>query len=134
MEVLSLMAIYTDSAPAPRGFYSQAVRAGSFLFIAGQLPLDSEGHLVSDSISDQTRQALSNVNAILQAAGGSLADLAQCTLYISDIAHWPEVDKVYEAFLSGKVGVAPARAVIPVKEMHCRALIVIQAIAVFPRS
>lgn len=122
-------AIKTLSAPAPRGNYSQAVRVGTLLFVSGQLPLDPEGRMVTGTISDEAKQALSNVRAIVEAAGGTIANLVQCTIYICDIAHWSEVDKIYSAFFFG-VPVLPARAVIPVKEMHEGAHIEIQAVAV----
>ncbi len=125
---MSVTRVQTKLAPQPKGNYSQAVRVGDLLFISGQLPLDSEGHLVSGTIGDQAKQALSNIQAILEAASGTLAQLVQCTIYISDITHWAEVDKVYGTFVSG-LPVLPARAVIPVKEMHYGAQIEIQAIA-----
>ena len=121
-------AVFTKSAPPPAGFYSQAVRAGDFLFIAGQLPLDAHGRVVDQDIAQQTRQALSNVQAILTAAGGRVDNLVQCTLYISRIEDWSEVNRVYAEMLSS-VPVAPARAVVPVREMHYGALIEIQAVA-----
>jgi 2-iminobutanoate/2-iminopropanoate deaminase len=125
---MGISAIQTRSAPLPKGNYSQAVRVGDLLFISGQLPLDSEGHLVSGTVATQAKQALSNIRAIVEAAGGTMADLVQCTIYVSDITHWAEVDKVYGTCMSG-VPVLPARAVIPVKEMHYGAHIEIQAIA-----
>jgi len=125
---MGIIAIQTRSAPLPKGNYSQAVRIGDLLFISGQLPLDSEGHLVTGTVAAQAKQALSNIRAILEAAGGTMAHMVQCTIYISDITHWAEVDKVYGTFMTG-VPVLPARAVVPVKEMHYGAHIEIQAIA-----
>jgi len=125
---MGIIAIQTRSAPLPKGNYSQAVRIGDLLFISGQLPLDSEGHLVTGTVAAQAKQALSNIRAILEAAGGTIAHLVQCTIYVSDITHWAEVDKVYGTFMTG-VPVLPARAVVPVKEMHYGAHIEIQAIA-----
>jgi 2-iminobutanoate/2-iminopropanoate deaminase len=125
-------AIQTQSAPIPQGHYSQAVRVGSLVFISGQLPLDREGRLVGGTIADEARQALSNVRAILEAAGGSTANLVQCTIYISEMSDWAEVNTVYGEFLSG-VPVLPARAIVPVQEMHYGAHIEIQAIAVLDR-
>ena len=122
-------AIHTDSAPQPRGHYSQAVRSGSLLFISGQLPLDREGNVVKGTMGEEAAQALENIRAIVEAAGGSTADIVQCTIYLSDISHWNEVNGVYGAFFSG-VSVLPARAVVPVKEMHYSARIEIQAIAI----
>jgi 2-iminobutanoate/2-iminopropanoate deaminase len=121
-------AISTLSAPSPRGFYSQAVRAGDFLFISGQLPLSAEGELIGNDISEQTLQTLQNLEAILAAADMSLSDLSQCTLYICDIGLWEDVNRVYSNFLKD-VPVPPARAVVPVKELHFGALVEIQAIA-----
>jgi 2-iminobutanoate/2-iminopropanoate deaminase len=105
------------------------VRAGDFLFISGQLPLDREGRMVCSTIADEAKQALSNVRAIVEAAGGTMANLVQCTIYINDISDWVEVDQVYGAFFAG-VLVLPARAVVPVKKMHFGAHIEIQAVAV----
>lgn len=65
----------------------------------------------------------------MEAAGGTLANVVQCTIYISDIAHWAEVDKIYNAFFFA-VPVLPARAVIPVREMRYGAHVEIQSIAV----
>ena len=121
-------AILSDRAAPPRGHYSQAVRAGNFVFISGQLPVDIEGKIAGPTIREQTRQTLDNVRAILEAGGGKLGDLVQVTIYISDIEMWPEVNAVYQAFLAG-VSVPPARAIVPVNTLHHGALIEIQAIA-----
>jgi 2-iminobutanoate/2-iminopropanoate deaminase len=120
--------VRTLLAPQPAGFYSQAVRVGDFLFISGQLPFDKDGQLVKGSISDQVRQALLNIKAILAAAGGTLGNVVHCTVYIDDVRSWSEVNAVYGAFF-GRVPVLPARAIVPVKEMHHGSRIEIQAIA-----
>src|SRR5260221_2146095 len=121
-------AIKTTSAPEPRGHYSQAVRIGNLLFISGQLPIDRNGNVVKDTMAEEAGQALANIRAIVEAAKGTIADIVQCTIYISDIALWAEVNGIYGAFFS-EVPVLPARAVVPVKEMHYGAHIEIQAIA-----
>jgi 2-iminobutanoate/2-iminopropanoate deaminase len=126
-------AIKTTSAPLPRGHYSQAVRIGSFLFVSGQLPIDHSGTFVKGTLAQETTQTLENIRAIVEAADGCIADIVQCTIYVSDIAHWSEVDGIYGAFFSD-VPVLPARAVVPVKEMHCGAHIEIQAIAFLNRA
>lgn len=113
-------AVSTKRAASPRGFYSQGLRAGGFLFVSGQL--------VGNSVADQTTKALENVRAIVEAASATLADLVQVVIYVSDISYWPEVNTVYEAFLSG-VSPPPARAVVPVKDLHHGAKVEIQAIA-----
>jgi len=126
-------AIKTTSAPLPHGHYSQAVRIGSFLFVSGQLPIDREGNVVKGTMAEEATQVLENIRAIVEAASGSLEDIVQCTIYISDIAHWAEVNGIYGAFFR-KVPVPPARAVVPVKEMHFGARIEIQAMAFLNRA
>ena len=121
-------AVQTTAAPQPLGHYSQAVRIGSFLFVSGQLPIDRDGKLVKGTMAEEAAQALENIRAIVEAAEGTIADIVQCTIYISDMAHWTEVNGIYGAFFS-EVPVLPARAVVPVKEMRFGAHIEIQAIA-----
>ena len=120
--------ILTDQAPIPRGCYSQAVRHGKLVFIAGQLPLDASGALVGSTVAEQAVQTLRNVRAILEAAGGRLENLAQVTVYITDLARWAEFNAAYEVFMKS-VAVPPARAVVPVAGLNKGALVEIQAIA-----
>jgi 2-iminobutanoate/2-iminopropanoate deaminase len=120
--------IRTDRAPAPGGFYSQAVQAGPMLFISGQLAYDLERHIVGHTPGQQARQALKNIQAIVEAAGGQLRNLVQVTIYISDMDYWSEVNQVYGEFMSA-VEIKPARATVPVKELHSGAKVEIQAIA-----
>ena len=98
------------------------------LFISGQLPFDLQRHVVGHTPGQQTRQTLKNVLAIVEAAGGNLSDLVQVTIYISDIDYWSEVNQVYVEFFSG-VEIKPARAMVPVKELHSGAQVEIQAVA-----
>jgi 2-iminobutanoate/2-iminopropanoate deaminase len=121
-------AIKTRNAPAPGGHYSQAVRMGNFLFVSGQLPLVRDGQMINGTIAEECAQALENIRAIVEAAEANVRDIVQCTIYITDMAHWAEVDAAYGVFFSG-VPVLPARAVVPVKELHYDARIEIQAIA-----
>ena len=114
--------------PAPGGFYSPAVRAGNLLFLSGQLPLDAHGRRVSGGIVEQTNQVLANLQHLLHAAGADLTHLVQVTIYIAGIEHWSPVNTAYEAFLAA-VPVPPARAVVPVPELHYGALVEMQAIA-----
>jgi len=124
--------ISTTAAPAPRGFYSQGVRNGHMVFISGQLPLDAASNVVSGGIAAHAEQTLKNVRVILEAAGGTIDDLAQVTVYITDLAHWPEFNATYEKVL-GAVKVPPARAVVPVGALNKGALCEIQAIAVLSK-
>jgi 2-iminobutanoate/2-iminopropanoate deaminase len=126
-------AIKTTIAPQPLGAYSQAVQTGSLLFVSGQLPIDRDGNFVNGTLAQEAMQALENVRAIVEAAEGTIADIVQCTIYISDLSHWTAIDAIYGDFFS-EVPVLPARAVVPVKEMHSGARIEIQAIAFLNRA
>ena len=123
--------IRTKEAPQPGGFYSQAVKAGPMLFISGQLPLDLNGKISGTTPGEQTETTLGHIKSIVEAAGGTLASLTQLTVYVTSVEHWPEVNTVYKSFLS-EVPVPPARAVVPVKELHYGALVEIQATAYLP--
>jgi 2-iminobutanoate/2-iminopropanoate deaminase len=120
--------IQTDRAPTPRGCYSQAVQAGAFLFIAGQLPIDLERRVVGYTPGQQMRQALRNMLAIVEAAGGQLSDVVNVTVYVSDMEYWSEVNAAYAEFFA-PVAVKPARAVVPVKEMFSGSQVEVQAVA-----
>jgi 2-iminobutanoate/2-iminopropanoate deaminase len=119
-------AISTPHAPAAAGHYSQAIVHGGLVFVAGQLPITpgATGHAVG-TIEEQTEQVLRNVSAILEAAGSSLALTCQMTLYISDMSLWGRVNTVYARMLGDH---RPARAVVPVNELHYGYQIEVQAI------
>jgi 2-iminobutanoate/2-iminopropanoate deaminase len=93
-------AITTDGAPAPAASYSQAVRKGDILQVAGQVPIDpATGQLVGPGVSDQVRQALRNVQAILHAAGGDFDDVLMMRVYLTDVSHFAEMNDVYRTFV-----------------------------------
>ncbi|MFW5896839.1 MAG: RidA family protein [Bacillota bacterium] len=123
--------IRSGAAPSPGGFYSQAVAAGPFIFLSGQLPMDTRGKLVGQSPAEQTRQALGNIEAVLSEAGAGLDHLVSVTVYVSDIAIWDEVNRAYREFLAD-VETPPARAVVPSGELHHGALVEIAATAYCP--
>jgi 2-iminobutanoate/2-iminopropanoate deaminase len=91
-------AILTDGAPRPAGPYSQAIRtSGELLFVAGQVPIDpATGEIVGQTIEDQTDRVLSNLEAILVAAGGSLADVVRVGVYLADMTDWAGMNAVFE--------------------------------------
>jgi len=120
--------ILTDAAPTPAGHYSQAVVHGDLVFVSGQLPVDpATRSLRADAtVEEQTRQVLSNLSAILAAAGSDLDHVLKVTVYVSDIAHWGAVNAAYaEVFGEHR----PARAVVPSRELHHGALLEVEAIA-----
>lgn len=127
----SLRAILTDRAPLPGGHYSQGVVFNNVVYVAGQLPIvPGEKEHVVRPISEQARQALRNVEAILQAAGSSLADALSITIYVSDMASWAEVNAVYAEVMGDA---RPARAIVPVGPLHYGYGIEIQAVGVVRR-
>ncbi len=111
----------------PGGHYSHAVRAAGLVFVAGQLPIDAQGRRrVDDSFELQAQQVLANVDAALQAAGSGRERLVQLRVYVVDIAHWPAFDALYAQWIGTH---RPARAVVPVPQLHHGLLIEIEAVA-----
>jgi reactive intermediate/imine deaminase len=101
--------ILSDAAPPPSGGYSQAIRAGDFLFLAGQGPFDAAGTRIGATIAEQVRQVLENLDAVAKAAGGSLQDAVRVGMYITDMRHFPEMDAEYQSFFGDP---KPARTTI----------------------
>ncbi len=119
--------IETEDAPAPGGHYSQGIEHNGLLFVAGQLAIDPKtGDKKLGSIEEQTTQALENVAAIVRAAGSEGSKILKTTVYISDIDLWGKVNEAYGAFFGEH---RPARAVIPVRDLHFGFLIEIEAVA-----
>jgi 2-iminobutanoate/2-iminopropanoate deaminase len=120
--------IRTEAAPAPVGPYSQAIRAGEFVFASGQIPLDPQtGKLVAGEIEDETRQVLTNLASVLEAAGTSLERVVKATVYLTDLSLFPRVNAVYgEAF---RFDPAPARVTIGVAALPLGAMVEIDAVA-----
>jgi reactive intermediate/imine deaminase len=124
--------ITTDRAPAPAGHYSQARIAGGHVYISGQLPIRPGGERPEDEgFEAQAAQALGNMLAILDAAGGRPEDLVKVTAYIVGIDHWPRFNAVYASLLPDA---RPARTVVPVGELHYGFLVEVDAIAFLSRD
>ena len=119
--------IYLPSAPKPAGHYSPAVVHNGLVFVSGQLPLDLETRQpFTGAIETQTELALRNVEAALKAAGSDLQRVLQMTIYVSEMELWDAVNKAYAQILGEH---RPARAIVPVKDLHFGTKIEIQAIA-----
>jgi reactive intermediate/imine deaminase len=101
--------VLSPDAPPPSGGYSQGIVAGGFLYLAGQGPFDASGSRAGTTIAEQVRQVLENLDAVARAAGGSLQDAVRCGMYISDMAHFAEMDAEYRRFFSEPM---PARTTI----------------------
>ncbi len=118
--------IATTEAPAAVGPYSQAVTAGNFVFVAGQIPLDLEGKLVAGDIVVQTIRALENLKAILKAAGLCLADVVKTTVYLADMGDFAEMNRVYAEYFPVS---PPARVTIQVAALPKGAAVEVEAVA-----
>lgn len=111
----------------PGGHYSHAVCAAGFVFVSGQLPVEADGkQLNAAPFEVQARQVLANVGAALQGAGSSIDKLVQVRVYITDIELWPAFNTIY-ALWAGTA--RPARAVVPVPQLHYGFMIEVEATA-----
>ncbi|WP_407049731.1 RidA family protein [Methyloraptor flagellatus] len=122
------VSINTDRAPAAAGHYAQGKRADRTVYVSGQLPIRPDrAPLPDDGFATQAGQAIDNMLAVLEAAGGTPADLVKVTAYIVGVANWPLFNQVY----ADRLGDArPARTVVPVPELHYGYLVEVDAIAV----
>ena len=119
--------VSTDAAPRAIGPYSQAIRAGGFLFLSGQVALDPRtGQLVGSDIKQQTRQVLGNVRAILEAAGSSLRQVVKCTVFLADMNDFGPMNEEYGSFFQDQ---PPARTTVQVAKLPRGALVEIDVIA-----
>jgi 2-iminobutanoate/2-iminopropanoate deaminase len=122
-------AVRTEEAPAPfQGApYSQAIKAGGFVFVSGQLALRPDhAEIVGDSIGEQTEQVFANLRAILEAAGSGLERLVKTTVYLADLGDFAGMNEVYARHVGD---VPPARATIEVSALPSGAKVEIEAVA-----
>ena len=119
-------AVVSPDAPKPIGPYSQAVQAGNYLYVSGQLAIDpKEGKLVAADIAVQTRQVMENLKAILTAANYSLKDIIQTTVYLSSMTHFEGFNREYAKYFTADY---PARATVAC-ELKTGALLEVSAVA-----
>ena len=125
---MSNIAIHTDNAPAAIGPYSQAIQAGNTIYVSGQLPIDpATGAFAGNDIAAQTRQSLTNMKNILNAAGADMCDVVKTTVLLADIADFAAMNAVYAEFFSAPY---PARAAFQVACLPKNALVEIECVAV----
>jgi 2-iminobutanoate/2-iminopropanoate deaminase len=118
--------ISTNAAPGAIGPYSQAIKTGDFVFCSGQLPINpADGKMPAD-IKAQTVQSLANVQAILNEAGMTLANIVKTTVYLADMSLFKEMNEVYGELVPAPY---PARSAYAVKELPMKALVEIEVIA-----
>lgn len=117
--------VATDKAPAAIGPYSQAVKAGGFLFCSGQIPLRADGSMVEAGVQEQTRQVMRNLAEVVAAAGSDLNRVVKTTIYLVDMADFAIVNEIYaESFGEHP----PARATVQVAGLPKGAMVEIDAI------
>ena len=121
--------VSTSNAPNPAGPYSQAVRAGSLLFLAGQIPINpATGDLVGGDITVQARQALDNIAAVLKAGGLSMADVVRTTVFLADMNDAAAMNEIYSTYFPQPY---PTRATVQVARLPRDVRIEIDAIAAY---
>ena len=119
--------IQTDNAPAAIGPYSQAIKAGGFVFVSGQIPIDPQtGQFVPGGIAEQTEQVLKNLSAVLEAAGSSLDRVVKTTVFLADMKEFSGMNEVYATFFSSP---PPARATVAAAGLPRDARVEIEAVA-----
>lgn len=122
-----MKALHTDKAPAAIGPYSQAIEVNGMVFASGQIPLDpATGNVVEGGIKEQTRQALTNAKAIMEAAGLSLANVVKTTVFMADMSDFAAMNEVYTTFFTEPY---PARSAVAVKALPKGVLVEVECIA-----
>ena len=125
---MTKIVVSTPNAPAAIGPYSQAIRTGQTVYLSGQIPLDpGTAELVSGGISEQATQAFTNLAAVAEAAGGSLADCVKLTLYLTDLGQFGQVNEVMKKFIAEPY---PARATIGISSLPKGAMFEVDAVMV----
>ena len=119
--------IQTENAPAAIGPYSQAIKAGGFVFVSGQIPIDPKtGQFVAGGIAEQTERVLKNLSAVLEAAGSSLDQVVKTTVFLADMKEFAGMNEVYAKFFSEP---PPARATVAAAGLPRDALVEIEVVA-----
>lgn len=122
-----MKALHTDKAPAAIGPYSQAIEVNGMVFASGQIPLDpATGNVVEGGIKEQTRQALTNAKAIMEAAGLTLANVVKTTVFMADMTDFAAMNEVYSTFFTEPY---PARSAVAVKALPKGVLVEVECIA-----
>lgn len=122
-----MQAIHTEKAPKAIGPYSQAIKVGNLVFASGQVPIvPATGEFVEGGIQEQTRQALTNAQALLEEAGTSLKNVVKTTVFLSDMANFAAMNEVYAEFFTQPY---PARSAVAVKTLPKGALVEVECIA-----
>jgi 2-iminobutanoate/2-iminopropanoate deaminase len=120
--------IFTDQAPKPVGPYSQAVKVGNFLFVAGQIGIDPKTGKLREGFEEQVKQTFENISAILSASGYSWEDVVRVVVYLKDLSKFSDFNRLYQELLKD-VSVPPARSTVEVSSLPLNALVEIEVTA-----
>jgi len=124
---MSRQVVSTDKAPAAIGPYSQAIKAGGFVFTSGQIPIDpASGKIEASDITGQTEQVMKNLEAVLKAAGSDFSKVVKTTIFLVDLAHFATVNEIYAKRFSKE---PPARSCIQVAKLPKDSLVEIEMVA-----
>jgi 2-iminobutanoate/2-iminopropanoate deaminase len=127
--------IATNAAPPATGTYSQAVRTGDLVFLTGQTGRDPSTGQLEEGLEAQTRRMLSNIDAVLNAAGCSRADIVKVTLMLVDLKDFKAVDQIYAAWLPGLgITALPARTALQVAALPAGAAVMLDVVATYPSN
>ncbi len=119
--------ISTTAAPAAIGPYSQAIRAGGFVFCSGQIPIDpATGQVITGDVRAQTQRVMENIRALLEAADSSLQQVVKTTIFLKNMGDFAAMNEVYGSFFASE---PPARATVEVSRLPRDVLVEIEAIA-----
>jgi 2-iminobutanoate/2-iminopropanoate deaminase len=128
---MGLEKIIPEGGASPRGHYTPAIRAGDFVYVSGQGPIDPvTDKLAAGDVEFQTRLTLANVQRILEAAGAAVTDVVKCSVFLRDIADFPKMNRVYAEFFGEH---KPARTTIEAKFHQAEMLVEIDCVAYKPR-
>jgi 2-iminobutanoate/2-iminopropanoate deaminase len=125
---MSKKVIYTPEAPEPIGPYSQAIQTGNMLFVSGQIAIEnSSGKMITDEIQAETKQVMSNIQAILKVSGMDFSNIVKCSIFLKDMNNFPKVNDVYGQYFKEN---PPARETVEVSKLPKGVNVEISCIAV----
>ena len=117
--------VYTDKAPAAIGPYSQAIQAGDYVFVSGQIPVDPKTGEVVEGIENQTKQVMENMKAVLNEAGASFSQVVKFTIFINSMDDFATINEIYGSYLEKP---SPARATVEVSRLPKDVLVEMDAV------
>jgi 2-iminobutanoate/2-iminopropanoate deaminase len=130
-EVDAKKILFTEKAPKPIGPYSQVVIAGDYIYLSGQIALDSTGKIISGTAAEEAKQIMLNIKAIIQSAGAEMSDIVKTSIFLTDLNEFAKVNEVYGSFFGGEY---PARETVQVAALPKGAKVEISVIGYKPKN